>query len=373
MKTRQYTTFVPSQADSTRTLRYAIVGTGMMGREHLGNIAHLDDSVVTALIDPHAESVRLARPLCDADVSEFEDLESALESVDFDAVIIASPNHTHAQIARDAIQAGKHVLIEKPMATSVGDCLELERLANGYPHQVVSVGLEYRFMAPTMWLLERVRSGEVGDVRLVTIVEHRFPFLDKVGAWNRFNRNTGGTLVEKCCHFFDLMYQVVQREPVAVMATSATRVNHVDETYDGEVPDIVDNAYVIVEFDGDARGMLELCMFAEGSKDEQKISVVGDLGKAEVGVPSHECSIGLRESGRSGVATTIEMLESPYEGLHHGSSYREHVAFRSAILGRTTVVASLRDGTRSVAIGVAAQRSIAEGRRVTLEEVGYGR
>ncbi|NDC26470.1 MAG: gfo/Idh/MocA family oxidoreductase, partial [Actinobacteria bacterium] len=52
---------------------------------------------------------------------------------------------------------------------------------------------------------------------------------------------------------------------------------------------------------------------------------------------------------------------------------REHVAFRSAILGRTTVVASLRDGTRSVAIGVAAQRSIAEGRRVTLEEVGYGR
>lgn len=49
----------------------------------------------------------------------------------------------------------------------------------------------------------------------------------------------------------------------------------------GQVPDIIDNAYVIVEFDNGSRGMLDLCMFAEGSKNEQEISVVGDIGKVK--------------------------------------------------------------------------------------------
>jgi hypothetical protein len=48
-----------------------------------------------------------------------------------------------------------------------------------------------------------------------------------------------------------------------------------------QVPDIIDNAYVIVEFDNGSRGMLDLCMFAEGSRNEQEISVVGDTGKVQ--------------------------------------------------------------------------------------------
>lgn len=52
--------------------------------------------------------------------------------------------------------------------------------------------------------------------------------------------------------------------------------------FDIQVPDIIDNAYVIVEFDNGCRGMLDLCMFAEGSKNEQEISVVGDTGKVNV-------------------------------------------------------------------------------------------
>ena len=55
-----------------------------------------------------------------------------------------------------------------------------------------------------------------GGIKMLTIREHRFPFLEKVGDWNRFNRNTGGTLVEKCCHFFDLMRLILQDEPVRV-------------------------------------------------------------------------------------------------------------------------------------------------------------
>ncbi len=91
-------------------------------------------------------------------------------------------------------------------------------------------------------------------MKMVAIREHRFPFLVKVGDWNRFNRNTGGTLVEKCCHFFDLMRLVAGAEPVSVLASGAQDVNHLDERYNGEVPDILDNAYVIVDFANGVRG-----------------------------------------------------------------------------------------------------------------------
>ncbi|KAI3790338.1 hypothetical protein L2E82_03303 [Cichorium intybus] len=60
---------------------------------------------------------------------------------------------------------------------------------------------------------------------------------------------------------------------IRVMASGAIDVNHKDEVYDGKVPNIIDNAYVIGEFDNGARGMLDLCMFAEGSKTQQEISV----------------------------------------------------------------------------------------------------
>ncbi|KAF8411898.1 hypothetical protein HHK36_004456 [Tetracentron sinense] len=70
---------------------------------------------------------------------------------------------------------------------------------------LVQVGLEYRFMPPVAKLIEIVKGGILGQVKMVAIREHQFPFLVKVNNWNRFNCNSGGTLVEKCCHFFDLM------------------------------------------------------------------------------------------------------------------------------------------------------------------------
>lgn len=142
-------------------------------------------------------------------------------------------------------------------------------------------------MPPVAKLIEIIKGGKIGEVKMVAIREHRFPFLVKVNNWNRFNCNSGGTLVEKCCHFFDLMRLFVGANPVRVMASGAIDVNHRDEVYNGKVPDIIDNAFVIVEFDNSTRGMLDLCMFAEGSKNEQEISVVGDLGKVQISLPSH--------------------------------------------------------------------------------------
>jgi predicted dehydrogenase len=225
-------------------------------------------------------------------------------------------------------------------------------------------------MPPTTALLDEVRSGTVGDVRMVAIREHRFPFLVKVGNWNRFTRNTGGTLVEKCCHFFDLMNLVVGARPVRVMASGAQDVNHLDESYDGEVPDILDNAYVIVEYEGGARAMLDLCMFAEATANEQELVVVGDRGKVEALVTHGVLRTGRRSDGWLQVHERPVTSESiRHQGLHHGASYLEHVDFVDAIRTGRAPAVTLTDGLWAVAVGEAAHRSIDEQRPVLLTEV----
>ncbi|CAI0413171.1 unnamed protein product [Linum tenue] len=202
---------------------------------------------------------------------------------------------------------------------------------------------------------------------MVPIRDDRLPFLVKVHNWNRFNANTGGTLVEKCCHFFDLMRLFAGANPVRVMASGGIDVNHKDEIYDGKVPDVNDNAYVITEFDNGSRGMLDLCMFAEGNKYEQETSVVGDIGKGEGFVPENVVRFGSRVAGRDGVKTLIAEDERIKTlKLHHGSSYLEHLYFLASVRteGEKVPAADLQDGLISVAIGVAAQLSIEEDRFV---------
>ncbi|VAI88103.1 inositol 2-dehydrogenase 2-like isoform X2 [Triticum dicoccoides] len=376
-----------AMAPAAAEVRYGIVGVGMMGREHLHNLAHLAGEVereqsvrvcVTCLADPHPESLllglRLAAELGLPPPQTFSGHRELLDSGLCDAVVVSSPNMTHSEILMDIIGYAKphHVLVEKPLCTTVQDCKKVIEAAKQRPDILMQVGLEYRYMPPVAKLIDIVKSGTLGQVRMVAIREHRFPFLVKVNNWNRFNCNSGGTLVEKCCHFFDLIRLFADANPVRVMASGAIDVNHKDEVYDGKVPDIIDNAYVIIEFDNGCRGMLDLCMFAEGSKNEQEISVVGDTGKGEAFVPEGVVRVGKRAGGRDGVVTLkAEDERIKYQGLHHGSSYLEHLNFLSAIRaqGACSPAISLDDGLLSVAIGVAGQLSIEKGRFVTIEEV----
>ncbi|CAN1174659.1 Myo-inositol 2-dehydrogenase [Linum perenne] len=363
------------------TVKYGIIGVGMMGREHLINLHHLRSGhnvAVVCIADPHVPSqqqaVDLAQSFGWSDLQVFSGHRELLDSGLCDVVVVASPNMTHFEILMDIIAHPKahQVLVEKPLCTTVAHCKQVVDAARKRSDMMVQVGLEYRYMPPVAKLIEIVKGGSLGLVKMVAIREHRFPFLVKVHNWNRFNINTGGTLVEKCCHFFDLMRLFAGANPVRVMASGGVDVNHKDELYDGKVPDIIDNAYVIVEFDNGSRGMLDLCMFAEGSKNEQEISVVGDLGKGEAFVPESIVRVGARATRRDGVKTLkAEDDRIIYDGLHHGSSYLEHLNFLGAIRaeGAKAPAVDLQDGLVSVAIGVAAQRSIEEGRFVTIEEV----
>ena len=370
----------------TQQLRYGIIGAGMMAREHIRNLALIPGSTVTAIADPDAGSRADSARACGGAVALYERHGELIASGLVDALIIASPNDTHAAILHDifAAKTALPVLVEKPVCTRAEDIAPLAAAAKA--HQApIWVAMEYRYMPPVAELIREVRQGTIGRLQMFSIREHRFAFLPKVGDWNRFNARTGGTMVEKCCHFFDLMRLVVADEPVRVYCSGGADVNHRTERYDGRVPDIVDNAFVIVEFANGVRAALDLCMFAEGAYFQEEIAATGDKARVEAFVPGvtrfwqdgkTEREAEIEISPRSPQAPVRRKVHVDAAilraGDHHGSTYFQHLGFRRAVLDGAAVDVTLQDGLKAVAIGLAAERSIKERRAVAINGLTIG-
>lgn len=363
------------------TLKYGLIGAGMMGQEHIRNIALLHEVEVAAMCEPDAGMAAAAQALV-PDAQVVADLDEFLAIKGLDALLIASPNYMHIdQLEAIAAKCPLPVLAEKPICTDPRDVARVLALPEKLPH-VVWVAMEYRYMPPVAELI-KAAPAVTGGVQMLSIREHRFAFLPKVGDWNRFNAKTGGTMVEKCCHFFDLMRHILQDDPVRVMASAGQHANHLDERYDGQKPDILDHGYVMVEFSKGARAMLELCMFAEGSKYQEEISAVGPKGKIEALVPGPG-RFWNPEAGAPPVPMIVESPRNPTgfvarevpvdatllaAGDHNGSTFYQHRLFADLVRkGQGAPEVSLRDGAWAVAMGFAAQASAAEGRVVPMGE-----
>ncbi|MEM6823978.1 MAG: Gfo/Idh/MocA family oxidoreductase [Pseudomonadota bacterium] len=359
-------------------LKYGVIGCGMMGQEHLRNIALLPQARVAAIYDPDELMAQTAKAMA-PNARVYDRAWDLLDHPELDCLLIASPNHLHlAQMEEIAARRPLPILVEKPLFTEPEDADRIAAFGASYPAPIW-VAMEYRYMPPVAKLLEEVEAA-TGGIRMLTIREHRFPFLRKVGNWNRFNRCSGGTLVEKCCHFFDLMRLILKDEPVRIMASAGQEVNHLDERYDGETPDIWDTAYVICEFSRGARAMLELCMYAEGARYQEEISAVGPDGKIECFVPGPG-RFWPTHLGEPPVAQVIVSPRSPKgplsvdipvdptilaAGDHNGSTFYQHVRFERMVRGNGEVEVTLTDGARAVAMGHAAQMASETGSVVTL-------
>ena len=363
-------------------IRYGLIGCGSMGREHILNLQALGGAVVTAIADPHPASLSSAATLVDAwQPRLFAHHADLLDSGLCDALVIASPNHSHAAVLRDALATDLPILVEKPLVTTIADGLGLLARAQGR-RAITWVAQEYRYMPPVAEMIRLAHAGEVGRLHQVAIREHREPFYPKVGDWNRFNANTGGTLVEKCCHYFNLMELILGERAQRVFASGGQRVNHLDEQYGGRTPDTLDSAFVIVDYPSGARALLDLCMFAENTVDNETISVVGDSGKLESLLPSLTLRVGKRAdwgrravwgqpsgTGRGVSVRRVWDSNIRYAGQHFGASYIEHQQFAKALRSGGPAEIPLDEGLRSVAVGLAAHRSIDTGLPVLLADV----
>lgn len=364
----------------TSDLRYGIIGAGSMGREHIENIKLMGGASITAISDPHTPSQEAALAMAPNAVV-FPDHRSLLDSGLVDAIVIATPNDTHAAVLKDALATDLAVFVEKPLATKIEDLKSILSW-DDKRSAMTWMGLEYRFMPPVAEAIARAKEGDVGKIHLVSIREHREPFYPKVDNWNRFTERTGGTLVEKCCHYFNLMDIVIGEQPIRVFASGSQSVNHLNEKYDGQQANMLDNAYVILEYASGARAMLDLCMFGEGSFDKEILTIVGDEGKIESFLPSQTIRASRRDSvgdlsgwargassSRGSEQKIVHDYDVKYMGHHYGASYIEHTKFRDAILNSRPAEVTLKDGVTSVVTGLAAHKSINEGRVVEIKEL----
>lgn len=362
------------------SLQYAIIGTGMMGQEHIRNVGLLPGASVSAIIEPNdamaATATQTAVELGMQAPKRLNTVSELTNANNVDAVVVVSPNDTHFDMMQNLLHTDLPILLEKPSSTNVEQAWQLTK-QGGDRLAPVWVAMEYRYMPPVARLIEEVRRGTVGDIKMLSIVEHRFPFLPKVDTWNRFTARTGGTMVEKCCHFFDLMRLVSGSEPTRIYGSGGQDVNHLDETYEGERSDILDNALVIVDFENGVRASLDLCMFAEGSYWQEQVSVVGDAGKVGAFVPGpsrfwpggKERASEVVISPRANKAPTREEVHVDENllaaGDHHGSTYFQHLKFFELVKsGQGTPEVTLEDGAKAVEMGAAAERSIRTGELV---------
>lgn len=364
-----------------KKLHYGFVGCGMMGQEHIRNLKLIDGCTIAAIFEPD-DSMRAHAKMLAPEAVDAPSLDALLHIDALDALIITSPNFCHAdQLRQIAATRTIPILCEKPLYTDPKDATIIHDLIKHYDAPIW-VGMEYRYMPPVAKLIETAPSF-CGEIKMLSITEHRFPFLEKVGDWNRFNQFSGGTFVEKCCHFFDLMRHIIQAEPSFVMSSAGQAHNHLDERYDGKIPDIWDHGYVIVEFENQARAMLELCMFAEGSAYQERISAIGPQGKAEAFVPAAarfwpddlstlprpklELSPRARQQYEIHYCDVDETLM--IAGDHAGSTYYQHLEFKKTLTEMTPPAVSLEDGMTAVKMGQAAQISASERRPVAMDEL----
>lgn len=369
-------------------VRYGVVGVGLMGIEHIRNLIAIDGTEVTCIADNYPASIAACEDILQEEAPNADKVHSFTNITDMvsvrpslcDVVIVSTPNHTHFEVLMSAYTLAPdsmNFLVEKPLCTTIDHCRRVTAAAKKRTG-LTYVGLEYSYMPPIARIISDANKGVIGAPIMCSIREHRFPFLRKVRDWNRFNKNSGGTLVEKTCHFFDLFNRIFAgHSPINVFASGSQDVNHLTEVYDGEKSDIMDNAYVVINYTGGVRAMLDLCMFAEASLAQEEVVIVGDKGKLEAFLPQLEVRTGIR--GKQGLADviieTVDDDRIKYQGHHHGSSYLEHLDILKIVQKhngkkvKSIPTAGLYQGLMAVAIGVAAQKSIAEGRVVAMTDV----
>ena len=351
--------------------RLVIIGTGTMGQEHMRVAALLGRARVHGIYDTQSLSMDTAEAnflsLQSQPLVRYNDLSSACNDPAADALLICTPNHTHFDVLRTAMRSNKPICLEKPMATELQDAAEIVRANEAY-ESFIQIGLQYRYKPQYLEAFrEALDNRALGQIKTVSVSEYRPPFLDKVDQWNKFARLSGGTLVEKCCHYFDLINLLAEARPQRVYASGGQAVNFVDFERNGVKSDIDDHAFVAIDFANGVRASFTLNMFCPDFAEE--LIVVGDAGrlKAEEYHDIHRSGSGNAsltiKLGENGLSKTSDLTypRAIEQSGHHGSTYFEHIALMDRLEGKEVDSATPRQGMWAMVVASAAQQSLASG------------
>ena len=214
-----------------------------MGQSHISTMKELDSISIAALSDPVEANVAEAAAMAGGGAAQFSHYSALLADPDVDAVVVATPNFLHAEVTIAALEAGKDVLCEKPMALTVDDCDAMWNTAQRLGRKLMA-GQVLRLMHPFVDMREFIASGEIGEPRSANIerISGAWVFsLAKADTWRMSKEKTGGLLYEINAHELDLLRSVFG-EPTQVYARS---VNVASPSHDYE-----DTNLVLAEFAG---------------------------------------------------------------------------------------------------------------------------
>ena len=357
--------------------RLVIIGTGTMGQEHMRVAALLGRARIHGIYDTQSLSMDTAEAnflsLQSQPLVRYNDLSSACNDPAADALLICTPNHAHFDVLRTAMQSNKPIFLEKPMATELQDAAEIVRANEAY-ESFIQIGLQYRYKPQYLEAFrEALDNRALGQIKTVSVSEYRPPFLDKVDQWNKFARLSGGTLVEKCCHYFDLINLLAEARPQRVYASGGQAVNFVDFERNGVKSDIDDHAFVAIDYANGVRASFTLNMFCPDFAEE--LIVVGDAGrlKAEEYHDIHRSGSGNAsltiKLGENGLSKTSDLTypRAIEQSGHHGSTYFEHIALMDRLEGKEVDSATPRQGMWAMVVASAAQQSLATGEPVDVD------
>lgn len=331
-------------------IRVGIAGFGFMGRTHAAAYLRTGDAAITAIAEPSKDA--LSKPLKatvladeapatldPASVGRVDDAEALLERDDVDAISICTPTPTHAGLAVKAIEAGKHVLIEKPLALSAAEARRVVEAAERAPGVIAMPAMCMRYWPTWVWLREAVRDGRYGRVLSAT-----FTRLGTMPGWAEFyrdGRRSGGAILDLHVHDADFV-RYCFGDPRSVRAVGYARVteaiDHVVARYE------FDDGPAIVEAEGG-------WAFADGFPFRMRYLVNFEEATASFDFPT------LKVFPRGDGGEAFEPEVDAGDGYLH-----EIRAFLGAIRsGREPEAVRVRDGLEVVRLIEAERASVARG------------
>ncbi len=204
-----------------RPLRLAVVGCGGIFRNRmLPALQARDDVCITALVDPAPASLDQARAQGLDDARAFASLEEALQGDLFDAAYVSSPNHLHVPQAEALLAAGRHVLVEKPLATGAAQGARLAEAAE-HADAICMVAYMAKFNAYNVAAAEVVRSGEIGPVRCINAC-FSFHFDDQT-QWRCRPECGGGVLGDLGVYCLTMVRDLMDARPICVESVCLPR------------------------------------------------------------------------------------------------------------------------------------------------------
>jgi myo-inositol 2-dehydrogenase/D-chiro-inositol 1-dehydrogenase len=333
-----------------------LIGYGAWGKHHAAAIRDAPGLTLAGVACGGETSAAAARRDLPG-VRIHRDYRDLLRDASIDAVDIVTPNHLHAEMGVAALEAGKHVLLEKPMAVTVAECDRLIAAAER-SGRVLSIGHELRLSTQWAAIKRMLDGGEIGDPLYALVSLFRFPYRPGAGGWRYAADRVGSWILEEPVHFFDFLmwYFEPLGDPTSVLAVGNSK---------GRQPGMSDNFSTILRF---PRGVYAvITQTLAGFEHHHVVELVGSEGAirtwwsatdARTLEPAHELKVqrrGATACETVKIAPSGELFELAEEIRQTAAAFRARRPIVSGVEGRKRIVVCLE-----------AERSLREGRELTL-------